>query len=153
MSENVTAAPPKVGFTINDEDVSAKRDAIHIPVMPVRAQEKLYPGQEISVLAGTDSVYRTTKGGDPAVGIVDPLLAGPVFAGERFWMWVFPNTITSLRHDWTHPVFDVVPPTDWNKEVAKASKESVQIKVETKEELPDFHYTQVDISKSWIKNF
>src|SRR6267142_5686383 len=76
-------------------DDTAGRDAIHLAVHPVRAQVRLYPGENV----GADG----TKN-DP-VGIVDPFLRAPVKPGEMFWLVIYPRTITSLRHVWVHPAF------------------------------------------------
>ena len=79
------------------------RDAIHIAVAPVIANVRLTPGQHIGfVTSDTETV-----GGHASkpIGIVDPFLKMAVQPGERFWMFLYPNTITSLRHQWTHPVF------------------------------------------------
>jgi hypothetical protein len=37
---------------------------------------------------------------------VDPFLRGDVWPGAGFWLFLLPNTITSLRHVWVHPAFD-----------------------------------------------
>lgn len=80
------------------------RDAVHIAIAPVTVAEKLFPGQRV-VFA--DDCCERVKGA-PAnawIGIVDPFLTAPVFPGQRFWLWMRPGSITSLRHEWTHPAF------------------------------------------------
>lgn len=84
-------------------DEKAQRDAIHIAVAPVVATERLSPGQRIGLVEHDNTQVRANNAGQ---GIVDPFLSGAVFPGDRFWMWLTPNTITSLRHQWTHPNFD-----------------------------------------------
>ena len=84
---------------------SEKRDAIHIALAPVVASQRLLAGQDIGFVAGnTEMVGRTGK----HIGIVDPFLKEPVSEGERFWMFLYPNTIASLRHEWEHPSFGAV---------------------------------------------
>ena len=84
------------------------RDAIHIAVAPVIAAEKLAPGQDIGFIAGSKTeVGATVKG---YIGIVDPYLKKLVFPGQQFYMFLYPQTITSLRHEWTHPAFETNAP-------------------------------------------
>ena len=83
-------------------DSFRQRDAIHVAVAPVVAAERLHPGERIGFVgASTELVEAVPR----AIGIVDPFLGKPVEKQERFWMFLFPNTITSLRHDWTHPAY------------------------------------------------
>jgi hypothetical protein len=78
----------------------ARRDAIHVAVYPAEAMEKLRPGQHVGAQDGkADSHYEH-------LGIVDPFLTSPVKKGEWFWVFLYPNTITSLKHSWTHPAFE-----------------------------------------------
>lgn len=94
-------------------DASQQRDAIHVAVAPVIAGEALQPGQHIGFVDGsTETVAAIADGprglqNKAAIGIVDPFLTVKVYPGDRFWMFLYPNTITSLRHDWTHPAFKV----------------------------------------------
>lgn len=82
------------------EDVVQEKDAIHVAVAPVRAGERLEPGDRINF-----EPNGTVGLSSAPIGIVDPFLPEAVEEGERFWMYLFPGTITSLRHDWTHPSF------------------------------------------------
>lgn len=76
------------------------RDAVHLATYAVTAGERLFPGQHIGLTGDTAS---STAG--RLLGIVDPFLATTVFPGQMFWMVLYPRTITSLRHVWTHPEF------------------------------------------------
>ena len=78
-----------------------QRDAIHVAVAPVEAAEDLQMGWHVGLDADGKATTKVAK----AIGIVDPFLRGPVPKGERFWLFLYPGTITSLRHDWTHPAF------------------------------------------------
>jgi hypothetical protein len=80
----------------------AGRDAIHIAIVPAVAAERLAPGTRVGI-AGPEK--KATASAEKLVGIVDPYLRGPVFEGERFWLFLDPRTITSLRHVWEHPDF------------------------------------------------
>lgn len=96
-------------------DTDQQRDAIHIAVAPVVASHALSPGEHIGfVTAGdTETVGRADgpfgERSITPIGIVDPFLTVRVIKGDRFWMFLYPQTITSLRHDWTHPAFVAQP--------------------------------------------
>ncbi len=81
-----------------------KRDAVHIAVAPMTNNHDLplRPGQAVTA---------DGKFGRNPVGIVDPFLALPVRPGEMFYCFLWPKSVTSLRHAWTHPAFpDEVEP-------------------------------------------
>jgi hypothetical protein len=92
---------PQLGKLIEDGD--RRRDAIHIAVAPVTAAGPLHPGQHVGLLHADDA--ELVGPCDSPIGIVDPFLAAPVEPGQRFWLFLYPNTITSLRHAWSHPAF------------------------------------------------
>lgn len=93
---------PQLGHLIVDEQ---HRDAVHIAVAPVTAGETLKPGQRIGFATEGDAF--TVVGSAKTIGIVDPFLhEKAVYKGDRFYMFLLPNTITSLRHDWSHPAFE-----------------------------------------------
>jgi hypothetical protein len=83
--------------------VRFERDAIHIAVMPVMAWETLKPGQHVGFCEGGYHVTATPSEPYKLIGIVDPFLPKDVEKGERFWMVLYPNTITGLKHVWSHP--------------------------------------------------
>lgn len=88
-----------------------QRDAIHIAVAPIMARVTLYPGQHVNA-KGFPSA--------PFVGIVDPFLSQPVVPEQYCFIFLYPNTITSLRHEWTHPAFEEEEDDDTKMKPAEA---------------------------------
>jgi hypothetical protein len=115
-------AQTSVGKKIQGE---AGRDAIHFAVAPVEAASDLWPGVHV----GLDAYGRAARI-EPKVGIVDPFLQedqGWIKAGERFWLFLYPNTITSLRHVWEHPAFSKEAPVYADESEAYLRKLAAQV--------------------------
>ena len=85
-----------IGKLINGD---AAKDAIHIATIPLVALETLSPGQHI----GINQNFEASSVANKHIAIVDPFLKQPVLAGQKFWGFMYPGSIESLRHDWTHP--------------------------------------------------
>lgn len=87
-------------------DKERERDAIHMAVASVVASCRLFVGQHI----GIDDKGMATADNVEHIGIVDPFLPQHrIETGERFWMFLYPGSITSIRHDWTHPKLESTP--------------------------------------------
>lgn len=89
----------------------ANRDAVHIAVLPVTVNQNMDPGTKVIVVTQTEGkipVVGPSKAG-PADGVISPFLHEAVKKGQTCYMLLFPGTITSLRHEWTHPKFKSLP--------------------------------------------
>lgn len=76
------------------------RDAIHVAIAPMVASTQLKPGAHVGILPdGTAGMS------DNPIGIVDPFIGGSVYKGERFWLLLYQQTVTGMRHQWSHPAF------------------------------------------------
>jgi len=75
---------------------SARRDAVHVAVAPGVAACRLAPGQHVGI--APDGV--TADPSATHIGIVDAFLPGPVFPGDRFFIFLYPNTITGASPSW-----------------------------------------------------
>lgn len=98
---------PNLGTLLEGHE---RRDAVHIAVAPCVASAGLVPGDHVEIgwAEGSPEKARVCKPG-AGQGIVDPYLRSGLNPGDRFYLFLYPNTITSLRHDWTHPAFASVP--------------------------------------------
>lgn len=97
-------ADPQFGRLV-PADFPDERDAIHIATAAVFATEDLNPGDHVGFVdKRQDHMGRSELA---PVGVVDCFLPRPVKKGERFWVFLYPGTIQSLRHSWSHPSFDM----------------------------------------------
>lgn len=81
------------------------RDAVHMAIIPVTSNETLLGGQHVGLYP--DGTVGTLA--MDTVGIVDPFLTTNTRVGKKFWLFLYPGSITSLRHEWTHPAFQDNP--------------------------------------------
>ncbi len=92
---------PKLGQLIEDGD--RRRDACHVAIAPVTAACRLCPGQRVRLVDGVEMAMSAAP--EVGIGIVDPFLVACVEPGQRFYLFLDPGTITSLKHSWSHPAF------------------------------------------------
>jgi hypothetical protein len=86
-------------------DDAGGRDAVHVAVFSAVANKKLYAGQDVGIIEQGEPDAMVSDGTDP-VGVVDPFLKSAVMPGQRFWVYLYPRTITALSHRWSHPAFE-----------------------------------------------
>ena len=112
-----------------------ERDAIHIAVASVVASELLHPGEFINFISPED--IDNVKADSEGIGIVDPFLRTTVQRGDIFWMYLIPGSITSLKHQWSHPSFDAF---------------AAKVQADTKRK-QDEAAALVEESRAWIENW
>lgn len=110
----------KLGQFIEGE---ANRDAIHIAIAPVIAGQPLQPGDHVGFLPDG----RVATGVNNLIGVVDPYLEFGPYTGDRFWVLLYQNTVTNIRHDWKHPSFSesgpvLLPSNKWLEDYATSHK-------------------------------
>ena len=105
----------KLGTLLNT-NLEYERDAIHIAVAPVVAGEDLEPAEHVGFIDKERTLIGKVKS---PIGVIDPFLSCEVKKGQKCWLFLYQNTITSLRHEWSHPLFgDLGKAVAWLKAFA-----------------------------------
>lgn len=105
MSDNI-----KLGQLL---DGTEERDAIHVAIVPVIANERLKPGEKVALAVGSQELVYKSKF---PIGIIDPFLEDVVERGQRCYLCLYPNTVTGMRHHWRHPAFSEKHESDIKKD-------------------------------------
>ena len=94
MSEEVLKS---VGSILRDP---VERDAVHFALAPVIAAHKMDAGDHVGLNESGEASEEFAP-----IGIIDPFLTSAVKKGQRCWLFLYPGSIKSLRHEWTHDAF------------------------------------------------
>lgn len=88
-------------------DDAGGRDAVHVAVFSATCKHALIPGTDVGIVehGEPDSIVGTDV---KLIGIVDPYIDGVIKRGQRFWVYLYPRSITALSHKWSHPAFEAV---------------------------------------------
>jgi hypothetical protein len=78
--------------------VLGEKDAIHTPIVSVRAAEFIEPGEWCSLNEHNEAVSSNHKG----LGVADPFLTKGIRTGEYFWLCVNPQKVGNVSHMWDH---------------------------------------------------
>jgi hypothetical protein len=122
------------------------RDAVHVAVVSAIAGEKLSPGQDVSLIADREGEGSAAAKGK-TIGIVDPFLKADLRQGQRFWLFLYPRSITGLRHVWSHPAF----PEGGNAPPSQSLRSEQWIRTYA-EDIGDGYAALMDGADRWVAN-
>ncbi len=100
---------PIFGQLIDLDLPHLERDAVHIPIVKVWAQNPIYPGDWLALRVSGDQVlaYRhNDESRETPYAKVDPFLKQLIKPGEAFYAWLRPESTYQLWHQWTHKTLD-----------------------------------------------
>jgi len=88
------------------------RDAVHVAVVSAIARTEFYPGEAVCLSTdGTEVLKR--RGGNKAIGVIDPFRMEGVGSGDLVLVVLNPGTTKNLRHTWDHPEMSSEPSYDY----------------------------------------
>lgn len=93
-----------MGAVLPDE--AGGRDAVHVAVFSAFSMRDLSPGERLAIVRKNETDTEVTSVTTDEVAIADPFISGTIPAGNRFWAYLMPRTITALSHRWSHPSFE-----------------------------------------------
>lgn len=105
-----------IGKTYRKDDVV--KDAVHIAVVTVEAGMNMRPGRAVFI-DRDGRAYNASEA--TSIGIVDPFLKANVKQGDKFFLFMQPESVSNVRHSWSHPAI-----ADGNNVAPVASEEPTE---------------------------
>lgn len=134
-------------------DDAGGRDAVHVAVVSAVSDIRLHPGQDVGVeiTEGRDVKARVVSSTTEGVGKVDPYLSAIVEPGQRFWLYLYPRSITGLNHNWSHPAFpDAKPGEAYANPSAKLASEAWMRNYA--DEVDEGYRTVLEAAAEWLRS-
>lgn len=134
-------------------DDAGGRDAVHVAVASAVCDVRLRPGQDvgIEIVEGRDVKARPASPTTEGVGKVDPYLTALVEPGQRFWLYLYPRSITGLNHNWSHPAFpDAKAGEAYANPSAKLTSEAWLKNYAN--EVDEGYHTVLDAAADWLRS-
>ncbi len=128
------------------------RDAVHVAVFSATAPTTVFPGQDVGIAdrdSSPDALVSPKVG--PLVGIVDPFIRGMIPVGARFWVYLYPRTITALAHRWSHPAFGDNAATVYATPNSRAASEKWLRDFVARSDIPDYE-TVIDTVRAYVED-
>lgn len=91
------------------------RDALHVPVVCVRAHRRLAPGEYVGVIGDS------TKDGE--VGVADPFRRTYIEYGSVCAVLLLPKSTGNVRHVWEHPEIPTHPAVESRGDAEKDARQ------------------------------
>lgn len=91
---------------LGQRPISTEKDAVHVAIVSVEAGQQLRPGTHVELKHGKAIMKDPHSDEFKPIGIVDPFLRSDIETGQNFYLCLYPETVTGMRHEWGHPAFD-----------------------------------------------
>lgn len=124
------------------------KDAIHVAVLSVIINEdNLKAGDHLGIAGYSDKGVLVEKNIDPDnhIGILDPFLKDCPQKGDSVYLFLFPNTVTDMVHQWTHPVVD--------KPSGKLHRMAIEARNSVFETLDDCREILRERAEKWLRDY
>ena len=122
------------------KDEKVAKDAIHIAILPVIVGlDYVHPGQaaKVSSFNKEADLFELGEIGKN-IGIINPFMEkGRIMEGDRVYIFLYPNTVTSLRHDWEFEGLETI------RKIGQPTLEASKLYIEMIAEDMDMDYQEL----------